>query len=88
MRSDKLELIAFLCPRVYNSLKITDKSAMLYIALFTEDRTITSVLNQLLYTALSQYQPMWIPGKHHNRLNEHAQHVLTIAHEKEMSNAF
>src|SRR5581483_10718250 len=51
----------------------------------TEDSTITSVLNQLLIQALSDYQPMWIPGKHHSRLNEHVQHVLTLAREEAQS---
>lgn len=51
----------------------------------TEDRTITSVLKQLLYQALSHYQPLWIPSKHLNRLNEHAQHVLTLAREEAQS---
>ena len=51
----------------------------------TEDRTITSVLHQLLFTALSTYQPTWIPGKHLNRLNEHAQQVLVLAREEALS---
>lgn len=51
----------------------------------TEDRTITSVLNQLLLQALSNYQPMWIPSKHLSRLNEHAQHVLMLAREEAQS---
>ncbi len=51
----------------------------------TENRTITSVLNQLLLEALSNYQPMWIPGKHLSRLNEHAQHVLALAREEAQS---
>jgi ATP-dependent Clp protease ATP-binding subunit ClpA len=51
----------------------------------TEDRTITSVLNQLLLEALSNYQPMWIPSKHLSRLNENAQHVLTLAREEAQS---
>lgn len=51
----------------------------------TEDRTITSVLNQLLLQALSDYQPMWIPSKHLSRLNEPAQHVLTLAREEAQS---
>ena len=51
----------------------------------TEDRTITSVLNQLLIEALSNYQPTWIPGKHLSRLNEHAQRVLTLAREEAQS---
>jgi ATP-dependent Clp protease ATP-binding subunit ClpA len=51
----------------------------------TEDRTITSVLNQLLFQALQDYQPTWIPGKHLSRLNEHAQQVLTLAREEALS---
>jgi ATP-dependent Clp protease ATP-binding subunit ClpA len=48
----------------------------------TEDRTITSVLNQLLFQALQSYQPTWIPAKHLSRFNEHAQHVLSLAREE------
>ena len=48
----------------------------------TEDRTIASVVHQLLSTALSDYQPAWIPSKHLNRLNAHAQHVLALAREE------
>ncbi len=51
----------------------------------TEDRTITSVLYQLLFTALSTYQPTWIPSKHLSRFNGHAQHVLSLAHEEALS---
>jgi ATP-dependent Clp protease ATP-binding subunit ClpA len=51
----------------------------------TEDRTITSVLHQLLFTALSTYQPTWIPSKHLSRFNEHAQHVLALAREEALS---
>jgi len=51
----------------------------------TEDRTITSVLYQLLFTALSTYQPTWIPSKHLSRFNEHAQHVLSLAREEALS---
>jgi ATP-dependent Clp protease ATP-binding subunit ClpC len=51
----------------------------------TEDRTITSVLNQLLFQALQSYQPTWIPSKHLNRFNEHAQHVLSLAREEALS---
>ncbi len=51
----------------------------------TEDRTITSVLNQLLFTALSTYQPTWIPSKHLNRLNERAQQALVLAREEALS---
>jgi len=51
----------------------------------TEDRTITSVLNQLLFQALQDYQPTWIPSKHLSRFNGHAQHVLSLAHEEALS---
>jgi ATP-dependent Clp protease ATP-binding subunit ClpC len=51
----------------------------------TEDRTITSVLNQLLFQALQSYQPTWIPSKHLSRFNEHAQHVFSLAREEALS---
>ncbi len=51
----------------------------------TEDRTITSVLHQLLFQALQGYQPTWIPSKHLSRFNGHAQHVLSLAHEEALS---
>jgi ATP-dependent Clp protease ATP-binding subunit ClpA len=51
----------------------------------TEDRTITSVLNQLLFQALKGYQPTWIPSKHLSRFNGHAQHVLSLAREEALS---
>ncbi|MGO8950592.1 MAG: Clp protease N-terminal domain-containing protein [Ktedonobacterales bacterium] len=51
----------------------------------TEDRTITSVVSQLLFTALATYQPTWIPSKHQSRLNEHAQQVLVLAREEALS---
>jgi ATP-dependent Clp protease ATP-binding subunit ClpC len=51
----------------------------------TEDRTITSVLNQLLFQALQSYQPTWIPSKHLSRFNMHAQRVLSLAREEALS---
>ena len=51
----------------------------------TEDRTITSILNQLLFQALQNYRPTWIPSKHLSRFNEHAQHVLSLAREEALS---
>ncbi len=51
----------------------------------TEDRTITSVLNQLLFQALQGYQPTWIASKHLSRFNRHAQHVLSLAREEALS---
>jgi ATP-dependent Clp protease ATP-binding subunit ClpA len=51
----------------------------------TEDRTVTSVLNQLLFQALQDYQPTWIPSKHLSRFNRRAQHVLSLAREEALS---
>ena len=51
----------------------------------TEDRTITSVLNQLLLQALQSYQPTWIASKHLSRFNGHAQHALSLAREEALS---
>ena len=51
----------------------------------TEDRTITSVLHELLFQALRTYRPTWIPSKHLSRFNGHAQHVLSLAHEEALS---
>jgi ATP-dependent Clp protease ATP-binding subunit ClpC len=51
----------------------------------TEDRTITSVLNQLLFQALQSYQPTWIPSQHLSRFNAHAQRVLSLAREEALS---
>ncbi|HLL78002.1 MAG TPA: Clp protease N-terminal domain-containing protein [Ktedonobacteraceae bacterium] len=51
----------------------------------TEDRTITSVLNQLLFQALQSYQPTWIASKHLSRFNGHARHVLSLAREEALS---
>jgi hypothetical protein len=34
-----------------------------------EDRTITSVLNQLLFQALQGYRPTWIHSKHLSRFH-------------------
>jgi len=51
----------------------------------TEDRTITSVLHQLLFQGLQSYQPTWIPSKHLKRFNEHARQALTLAREEALS---
>ena len=51
----------------------------------TEDRTITSVLNQMLFQALQSYRPTWIPSKHLSRFNGHAQQVLSLAREEALS---
>ena len=48
----------------------------------TEDRTVTSVVGELLYKGLFTYQPLWIPSKHLERFNERARHVLVLAQEE------
>ncbi|HZO72289.1 MAG TPA: Clp protease N-terminal domain-containing protein [Ktedonobacteraceae bacterium] len=51
----------------------------------TEDRTVTSVVGELLHKGLFAYQPLWIPSKHLERFNERAKHVLTLAQEEARS---
>lgn len=51
----------------------------------TEDRTIASVVYQLLFTGLGAYHPTWVPSKHLNRLNQHAQKVLALAREEALA---
>lgn len=51
----------------------------------TEDRTITSVVSQLLFTALGTYHPTWIPSKHLSRLNAGAQQVLVYARDEALA---
>ena len=48
----------------------------------TEDRTVTSVVGELLHKGLFAYQPLWVPSKHLERFNERARHVLTLAQEE------
>lgn len=48
----------------------------------TEDRTVASVTGELLYKALDNYQPLWIPSKHLERYNERARQVLALAQEE------
>lgn len=51
----------------------------------TEDRTVTSVLHQLLFQGLQSYQPTWIPSKHLSRFNTHAKNILDLAREEALS---
>ena len=48
----------------------------------TEDRTIASVLQELLYDGLRTYQPTWIPSKHLSTFNERARRILDVAPEE------
>jgi len=48
----------------------------------TEDRTIASVLQELLYEGLRTYQTTWIPSKHLRKFNERAGRILEVAPEE------
>ena len=48
----------------------------------TEDRTITSVLQELFHEGLRTYQPTWVPSKRLGKLNERARRVLDSAPEE------
>ncbi len=47
-----------------------------------ESRTIASVVNELLYTALRDYRPTWVPSEHLQVFNDRARHVLDLAREE------
>src|SRR5579875_1492526 len=51
----------------------------------TEDRTVTSVLQEILYEGLRTYQSTWVPSKHLEKFNERARHVLELALEEARS---
>jgi ATP-dependent Clp protease ATP-binding subunit ClpA len=48
----------------------------------SEDRTVTSVLLELLYPTLLNYRPRWVPSKHLDKFTERARNVLTLATEE------
>lgn len=48
----------------------------------TEGRTVTSLVHDLLLTAMQDYEPVWIPSKHLSRLNPRMRRVLTLAEEE------
>lgn len=48
----------------------------------TEDRTVASVVSELLHKGVFAYQPLWIPSKHLERFNERARKVLIFAQEE------
>ncbi|HEY3080220.1 MAG TPA: Clp protease N-terminal domain-containing protein [Chloroflexota bacterium] len=47
-----------------------------------ESRTIASVANELLYSALRDYRPSWIPNEYLRLFNGRAKHVLELATEE------
>ena len=48
----------------------------------TEERTITSVLQDMLSESLRTYQPTWVPSKHLRKFNERARRILEVAPEE------
>jgi ATP-dependent Clp protease ATP-binding subunit ClpA len=44
-----------------------------------EDRTITSVLQELLWSGLVNYRPTWVPSDHLDRFTQAARYVLGFA---------
>lgn len=48
----------------------------------TEERTISSVLQEMLSASLRTYQPTWVPSKHLRKFNERARHILEEAPEE------
>jgi hypothetical protein len=47
-----------------------------------ESRTVASVANELLFTALSTYRSGWVPKEHLHLLNPRARQVLELAKEE------
>jgi ATP-dependent Clp protease ATP-binding subunit ClpC len=50
-----------------------------------EDRTVASVLGELLFTSLFTYRPNWVPSKHLERFNQRSRKVLDLAREEARS---
>jgi hypothetical protein len=47
-----------------------------------ESRTVASVVSELLYTAIGQYRPSWLPREHLQIFNDRARNVLDLAKEE------
>jgi len=47
-----------------------------------ESRTVTSTVSELLYSALQDYRPSWIPNEQLTLFNDRAKHVLDLAKEE------
>lgn len=47
-----------------------------------EDRTIASLVQELLHSAVTNYQPQWVPRNHSDRLGTQAKAALTLAEEE------
>jgi ATP-dependent Clp protease ATP-binding subunit ClpA len=51
----------------------------------SEDRTLTSLLQDLLRLGLANYQPLWMPSRFMNRFTEGARRTLALAKEEAQS---
>jgi ATP-dependent Clp protease ATP-binding subunit ClpC len=58
---------------LYDRLKLLAES---------EERTVTSLLQDLLRLGLSSYQPLWMPSRFKNRFTEGAQRALALSKEE------
>ena len=47
-----------------------------------EDRTVTNVLGELLFSALQAYRPAWMPKEHLGKLTQRARRVLELAQQE------
>lgn len=47
-----------------------------------EERTVTSVLNELVWAGLKTYQPTWVPRAYMDRFDNQARRVLDLAKEE------
>jgi ATP-dependent Clp protease ATP-binding subunit ClpC len=50
-----------------------------------EERTVTSVANELIHGSLQTYQPTWIPKAYMDRFDGHARGVLVLAKEEALA---
>jgi len=48
----------------------------------TEDRTVASVLTEILFVGLSRYEPTFVPRKHLGQFNDRARQVLDLARDE------
>ncbi len=48
----------------------------------TEERTVTSLLSELLSSSLAGYRAAWLPAEHRDKLTRRAQHALALAAEE------
>ncbi len=50
-----------------------------------ESRTVTSVLQQMVYRGMKDYEPEWVPSRHLLQFNRRARRVLDLAREEALA---